>query len=278
MILRYVCGIISLIIILGFTVRVARDFRSFRKELENPVAFSVLPTYTMALMLLMTYFKPFIGTAAVVIWVLALTLQVVIMAAFVKTFVLKFNIRQVLPSWFVMFVGIVVASVTSPAMDMKHAGQAVFYLGFELYMVLLPVVLYRAIKIKAIPEPAYPTMAILCAPASLCLVGYISAFDHASAALVLLLTALCLIFWLTVLILLFYKLLRLPFSPGYSAFTFPLVISATAIKVSGAFFAGNTGSLLRFVSAPAILIAAVITFYTLARYCLFWFAPSRQGT
>lgn len=266
---RYVCGSIAFFIALGFTARVVTDFSSLRKELENPVAFSVLPAYTMTLILLAVYIKPFLKTAAFAVWVPALILQFIIIAAFIKTFVAKFNIRQVFPSWFVMFVGIVTASVTSPAMGMKPVGQAIFYIGFLFYLALLPVVIYRTIKISEIPEPARPATAIFSAPASLCTVGYISAFDEKNIALVIFIAALSLIFWLAILFSAF-KFLKLPFFPSYSAFTFPMVISAIAFKAAGTFLSGSMGILFRFLSTPATLIAAAVTFYVLVRYCMFW--------
>lgn len=270
--LRYVCGGVSFLILLAFTIRALTDFGSIRKELENPVAFSVLPTYTMAVMLLSGYAKPFAGDAAVAVWFAALALQFVIMAAFVRTFVVKFNIENVFPSWFVMFVGIVVASVTSPVMEQKEVGRLVFFAGFTLYMALLPVVLYRVLKIGGIPQPARPTAAIFTAPANLCFVGYMSAFDEKSVALAVFMIMISLIFWLAVVFSL-PKLLRLPFFPSYSAFTFPFVISATAYKAGSAFFTGALAGALGALSLFALIIAVAAVLYVLLRYCMFWFAP-----
>lgn len=273
---RYTCGAASFLIALLFTIRALTDFSSVRKELENPVAFSVLPTYTMTLMLLSAYARPFIGTAAVAVWFAAIALQLVIMTAFVKTFVLKFNIGQVFPSWFVMFVGIVVASVTSPAMGQKEVGRVLFYAGFTSYMALLPVVIYRVLKKGAIPDPARPTAAIFCAPASLCFVGYMSAFDEKNAVFALFIATLSLTFWLAVLASM-PGMLRLPFFPSYSAFTFPLVISATAFKIAGPFFGGSAGGLFAMLSPLAAMLAAAFVLYVLARYFMFWLAPAEQA-
>lgn len=274
--LRYTCGMAAFVIALFFTMRALTDFASVRKDLENPVAFSVLPTYTMALMLLSAYAKPFIGTAAVVAWFAAVTLQFVIIAAFVKTFVLKFNIRQVFPSWFVMFVGIVVASVTSPVMGQKEIGRILFFAGFTSYMALLPVVIYRVLKIGGIPDPARPSIAIFCAPASLCFVGYMSAFDEKNALFALFIAALSLTFWLAVVAGI-PKMLKLPFFPSYSAFTFPLVISATAFSVAGSFFGGSVGDLFSMLSPLATMLASAAVLYVLTRYAMFWFAPANPA-
>lgn len=270
---RYACGAAALLIALFFTMSALTDFSSVRKDLENPVAFSVLPTYTMALMLLSAYAKPFIGAAAVAVWFAAVTLQLAIMAVFVKNFVLRFKIGQVFPSWFVMFVGIVVASVTSLVMGQKELGRILFFAGFLSYMALLPVVLYRVLKIGAIPDPARPTIAIFCAPASLCFVGYLSAFDEKNAVFALFIAALSLAFWLAVVASM-PGLLKLPFFPSYSAFTFPLVISATAFSAAGSYFGGAAGKLFGLLSPLATMLAAAAVLYVLVRYVMFWSAPA----
>lgn len=278
-VVRYSCGAAACLIALLFTMRLLTDFGSVRRDLENPVAFSVLPTYTMALMLLSAYAKPFIGTAAVAVWFAAVTSQLVIMAAFIKIFVLRFNIRQVFPSWFVMFVGIVVASVTSPVMGQKEIGRLLFFVGFASYMALLPIVMYRVLKIGGIPEPARPTIAIFCAPASLCFVGYMSAFDEKNAVFALFIAALSLTFWLAVIASM-PGMLKLPFFPSYSALTFPLVISATAFGVAGPFFGGSAGNLFSMLSPLATMLAAAAVLYILTRYVMFWFAqasPAEQA-
>lgn len=270
---RYICGAASFFIVLVFTIRALTDFASVRKDLENPVAFSVLPTYTMALMLLSVYAKPFIGTAAISLWFAALTLQLVIIAAFVKTFVLKFNIMQVFPSWFVMFVGIVVASVTSPVMGQKEIGRVLFFAGFTSYIALLPIVIYRVLKIGGIPDQARPSIAIFCAPASLCFVGYMSAFDEKNAAFALFIAAFSLTSWLAVVASI-PRMLKLPFFPSYSAFTFPLVISATAFSAAGPFFGGSAGDLFSMLSPLATMLAAAVVLYVLTRYAMFWLASA----
>jgi len=270
---RCACGIISFAVIMGFTIRAAVDFTSVKKEMENPVAFSVLPTYTMTLMLLSAYVIPFARTAAVTVWILALALQFVMMAFFIKAFVLKFNIKQVFPSWFIMFVGIVAASVTSPAIGMKTVGQVIFYAGFTLYLVLLPLILYRVLKVGGIPDQARTTIAIFCAPAGLCATGYMRTFDYTGAPFATFLFALSLLSWLGVLAAMF-KLLRLPFSPGYSAFTFPLVISATAFSAYGMYIGRAELYIVSLLRSSSFLIATSVTLYVLGRYCILWFSPS----
>lgn len=274
-VLRWLCGGVSLAIILLFTLRVAVDFKNVKAELKNPVAFSVLPTYTMAVLLLAAYLKPFFAQAAFIIWVAALVLQFIIIGGFTFRFVFKFNIAQVFPSWFITFVGFVVASVTAPAMGMQPLGRALFYAGFVLYLALLPVVLYRVFKVKNIPPAARPTLAIFCAPIGLCLAGYLSSFEAKNTALFFVLLALCAISYFGVLFCL-PGLFRLPFFPSYSSFTFPLAICAVGFKMAAEYL-GAFGISLWVLPQIMLVIAAAVVLYVLVRYIIFlFFSPAKD--
>jgi exfoliative toxin A/B len=73
-------------------------------------------------------------------------------------------------------------------------------------------------------------------------------------------------------------LLKLPFFPSYSAFTFPLVISAVALKKSSVFMMKQTGqyAFLGVLSQVAIALATAITFYVLLRYILVLAQPEQS--
>lgn len=272
---RYLCGAISLTILILFTLKTISNPSLLKKELENPVAFSILPTYTMAFILLSAYIKPFASLVATLLWAFSLILHFIITICFFKTFVLKFNIKTLFPSWFIPFVGFVVGSVTAPALGQKGIGQILFYLGFILYLILLPIVLYRVIKIKQIPEPALPTLTIICAPISLCLAGYLSTFDAKNKILVTFMFILCIISYLFALYTMT-KTLRIQFYPSYSAFTFPLVISAVALKMSSAYFAQGSNYLLSLLSRCSFSIAIGAVLYVFIKYCIFIFTKEHK--
>ncbi len=166
--------------------------------------------------------------------------------------------------------GIVAASVTAPAFKMNTAGQIIFWFGFVSYIVLLPIVLYRTIKIKEIPEPAAPTLIIFAAPASLLLAGYINSFAEKNMSMIWLLAALSIIMYIAAIIML-PKLLRLRFYPSYSGFTFPLVISGIAMKLTNGFLSksGNAIAWLKYLVKFQEAAAVAIVLYVLYRYIQF---------
>ena len=117
-----------------------------------------------------------------------------------------------------------------------------------------------------------PTFAILAAPASLSLAGYLTIMSEPNLMLVSVLTPLA-IFMTAIVYIAFVRLLRLPFSPGYAAFTFPTVIGATALlKLGSALEAVSSGLFFR-LGLLELVVATLMVFYVAARYAFFYMGP-----
>ena len=263
---RNIMGAISAILFIVATVKFVCDFQGLRNELDNPIAASVFPTYSMGIMLLATYVKPYNSSVAYEVWIVGILIHIVLMIMFSIKFVKKFNIKQVFPSWFIVYVGIVVAAVTGKSFNVT-VGQYLFWFGFVSYLILIFVVGKRVFVVNEIPEPALPTLIIFSAPGSLCLAGYINAFDKKNLYIFLLLFFLSQGFYIYALCKLV-KLLKLKFYPSYSGFTFPIVISALALKLSNVFLI-NQGvkiTILPMLVKFEEIIAVIIVFYVLIRY------------
>ncbi|MCH4886523.1 TDT family transporter [Acidaminobacter sp. JC074] len=262
--LRYMLGAVSALIGILLVLKMVLVKGSLKTAFENPVAGSVMAAFPMSLILLSVYIKP-LTKYAVLLWGLGILIHLTFMGIFTKKYIFNFNIKKVFPSYFVMYVGIICASVTSPAYQMQTLGQIIFWFGLINYIVLLPVVTYRVLIIKEMPMPSLPTKVIFAAPASLCLVGYMNAFANKSPVLVYLLSALSAIMLIYALFQM-PKLLKLSFMPAYSAFTFPLVISSIALTVKTKYFGL---SFLPIISSFMNLIAFTIVIYVLIRYTVF---------
>lgn len=263
-------GIISGILLILMIAKIAKYPKNVAESLDNPVVASVFPAFSMSIMLLSTYVKLYSVSMAFAIWIIGIALHITLILWFTKKFVFNFKIKQVFPSWFIVYVGIVVASVTESAFKMENVGQVAFWFGFVTYLILLPIVIYRIVKVKEIPEQALPTLAIFSAPASLLLAGYMNSFNTKSMTMVWFLVALSIIMYVAVIIMLF-KLLRLKFYPSYSAFTFPLVISGIGMKLTNGFLT-KSGQLilsLQYLVKFQEVVGFFITIYVLARYIQF---------
>ena len=269
---RLVLGVIALILYVPYLLKIVFLNFKLKEPLDNPVAASVFPTFTMATMLLAGYVKPYCAECANIIWYAGVIAHVLLIIWFSMKFVFKnFAIKKVFPSWFIVYVGIAVASVSAPVTGNLIIGQYAFWFGFITYLCLLIFVCKRVFIVGEIPAPAMPTTVIFAAPASLLLAGYMVSFPEKQTWLVYLLFALSLIFWL-VGIFYFAKTFKGAFMPSHSAFTFPLVISALATKLSMNFTGFSWQVILCNVQT---VIALVVVLWVLVRYVKFIFMNAK---
>ena len=268
-ILKNIFGIISAIILILLLVKILLDVKGFVEEMKNPITASVFGTYSMALMILSGY----INNSA--LWWIGFVMHIMIMIYFTITFVFKFDIKKVFTSWYIVYVGIVAMNINCKQFGQVALGEKIFYFGFICTLILLALVMYRIYIIKQIPEPAKPLFCINTAPVSLCLAGYISTFTDKNPTLVYFMLALSLIIYLLVLINL-PSLLKMSFFPSYAAFTFPMVISAVACKLTTVNFLGgevkaNLGlfGITKYIFQIQTWIALILVLYTLFRFIQF---------
>ena len=266
---RLVLGVIALILYVPYLLKILVLNVKLSEPLDNPVAASVFPTFTMATMLLAAYVKPYCPECANIIWYAGVIFHALLIVWFSFKFVFRnFAIKKVFPSWFIVYVGIAVASVSEPVTGRLDIGQYAFWFGLVTYILLLIIVCKRVFLVGEIPAPAMPTTVIFAAPASLLLAGYMVSFPEKISWLVYALLACSIFFWVVGIIYLM-KTFSVKFIPSHSAFTFPLVISALAVKLSAGFTKFAWQGTLADVQT---VIAAVVVLWVLVRYVMFIFA------
>ncbi|MBQ7560756.1 MAG: TDT family transporter [Synergistaceae bacterium] len=266
---RLVLGVIALILYVPYLLKILVLNVKLSEPLDNPVAASVFPTFTMATMLLAAYVKPYCPECANIIWYAGVIFHALLIVWFSFKFVFRnFAIKKVFPSWFIVYVGIAVASVSEPVTGRLDIGQYAFWFGLVTYILLLIIVCKRVFLVGEIPAPAMPTTVIFAAPASLLLAGYMVSFPEKISWLVYALLACSIFFWVVGIIYLL-KTFSVKFIPSHSAFTFPLVISALAVKLSAGFTKFAWQGTLADVQT---VIAAVVVLWVLVRYVMFIFA------
>lgn len=270
---RNTFGILSAILLVVLLVKIITYPSIVREELKNPVVASVFPTLTMGMMLLATYVKPISQNFAFVIWIISVVLHIILMLKFTINHMIKLDIKTVFPSWFIVYVGIVVGSVTAPAFKMQSLGRIFFWGGILLYFLILPIII-KKVRLGTIPEPVSPTLAIFAAPVALCLAGYMNSFESKNMVIVFGLVILSQLSYLFVLSRL-PRLLKLKFYPSFSGFTFPLVITAISMKLTNGFLenTGQTISILKYIVRFEEIIAILMVLYVLIKYMQFLIVP-----
>jgi len=297
-IIRYCLASLSLFMLLLVVLRISFDFSHVKQELtythkhdewKTSIPLSSLATVTMALMLLAGYIRPHapVATFALVVWYIALVLQVGIMIFFAVRFIPKFKVYAVYPSWFIVAVGIVVASVTAVDMGIRIIGQISFYTGFILYFLVFTLVVIKMIRAKYFMEAARPTIAIFAAPMSLLIVGYFFSFrgtEQWSYPFFYFMLIFALLVYAFVLFKML-SLLRIKFYATYAGFTFPLVISATAFRIGANITRlrlGETALGFQIINTFAhfalwiAILACVFVIIHYIKYFIFWASFNKE--
>ena len=268
-----ICGILSASIVILVLLKIFILTDTFKNAMALPLVASSFATFPMAVMVLSTYIPK--GNLAKFIWFAGLLLHIVLIVWFTWRYVIKnFKIQSVFPSWFIVYVGLATASVSAPYHQSQNIGMLAFWFALITYFILLPIVSWRIAKLDPLPHPAKPTLVIYAAPASLLLAGYISSANSKGLPMVYFLLALSLTFYALSLYQL-PSLLRLPFAPSYSSFTFPFVISSTAAGSTFLFLSesGKGPEWLSWIIKIQPWIALALCSYTLLRYAAFLFKP-----
>ncbi|USD49385.1 TDT family transporter [Vibrio sp. SCSIO 43153] len=242
-----------------------------RQDLAHPVVGSVVPTFAMGTMVVSNSLGHLFPVAGDVLWLVAVALHIVFLASFLYHRAKDFELHHMVPSWFVPPVGIIVADVSfsgNPVLAPIAHGALVF--GMVAYAVMLPIMIYRFMFTHEIPDAAKPTMAILAAPASLSLAGYLTVTATPSPVIIALLFGIA-VLMTAIIYLAFFKLLRLPFSPGYAAFTFPMVIGATALFKTANWMEANGLAAhyvqqVRGLAGIELIVATIVVTYVALQY------------
>ena len=237
---KVICGVLAFIGLILITGKYLSDIEAFTTDMKNPVIASVSGTYTMALMLLAVYVKPVVPAFAIALWYIAIVLHFILMIYFTLNIVLKIKIpdemMKIAASFFIVYVGIVVASVTAPAFKNMALGQLCFWIGFILYIPFFIYVSYRYIKLGNKKIEVKALACIYAAPASLCVAGYIGSFEQKNILFLGGLYIFSLLMYLVGtaaaidLFVSFIKNNDFKFYPSFAGLTFPFVISAIATK------------------------------------------------
>ncbi|MBQ5858502.1 MAG: TDT family transporter [Peptococcaceae bacterium] len=241
-----------------------------KKELINPLAFSVFEAYFMTLLQFSAAIAPYYNRAALCLWAAANAGNFILIGLFSWRYLRAFHMADVFTSWNVLYGGNMLAAVVAPAVHMEPAGHVLFWLHFIIFLPWYPLSVYRYWKLP-VAEAVRPTICILAAPFNLTLAGYLTGVAHPQLWLVLVFAVIAQLAYVFVLTRL-PGILRLPFYPSYGALTFPFVIPAVAMKKLTVYLT-ELGYTVPAVLNGAVLleqiVAVVMVTYVLMRYVMY---------
>ncbi|MGN0177484.1 MAG: TDT family transporter [Methanobrevibacter sp.] len=220
-------GVILLILIILKVLIFPEDIKN---DFKSSVLASSSGAFSMSLMLLSTCIIGFVPIVSHSLWIIGIAMHIMLMIYFTYHFIIRnFNINDVYPTYWIVYVGISMAAITAPAHGLKEIGFIFLIIGFISMIITLPLMIYRYLKYPELPEAFKPTTCIFAAVISILIVGYINSAPTISIEFLIGLYAISLMFFMFSL----YKLVEyrtLKFYPSFAAFTFPFVISGLATK------------------------------------------------
>ena len=113
-----VCGALSLFLVAMIVAKVVLFPSMIRDDLQNSIFASVSATFFMTLMQLAGYLAPVAIVPAFGLWCAAIAGHFILMGWFTAHFIRRFKLAEVFPTYFICYVGIIVAAVTSPVFGM----------------------------------------------------------------------------------------------------------------------------------------------------------------
>jgi len=267
-------ALLASVLLLALLFKFILNPNLLKKELSHHMNGCIVPTFAMATMVVSNNINHFNHQVALYLWLSAIILHVAFLVVFIYYRIKDFKFKYMLPSWFIPPVGIVVAAVSFPGGQSINIANTILMFGLVVYFILLPILLYRYFLHNKFALHEQPTIAIFAAPASLCLTGYLTVTEQPSVQLVAMLTFIALSMTLFVYCS-FNWLLRLPFSPAYSSFTFPLVIGATAMFKTNQYLISSGYSLqlaelVEYIACVELTIATLMVIYVSLRYVMYF--------
>lgn len=267
---RHLTMISASIILLAYMLKIFKYFGTVKKEYSNTVPASLYVGFTMITMILGSYYFDYNQVVGKALWFIGVVLHAIHILIFTYRNVIKgINMDTFLPSWFVTYNGIMVSTVVGGVMNEPLICKIVVYYGIGVFAFIIPFMVYRLIK-HPIKDAVYHTQAILLAPSSLCVVGYINFIKENPNKTLLYALYVCV---LLALLFIIYKLPRFfsySFTPGFAGLTFPMAIGIVASLKMSAFVTANgnevLGNIIKEISGIQIFLTTVIIGFVLYNF------------
>lgn len=255
-----------------YLLKIIFHFNVFKKEYSATVPASLYAGFTMLLMILGSYvfdYSPVIGK---IMWATGLSIHTVHLLIFIYRNVIKgVKIETFIPSWFVTFNGIMVSTVVGTVMNEPTICTIVVYYGIAALFIIMPFMIVRLIK-HPIADPFFQTQAVILAPSSLCVVGYLNIIQTPNPLMVYVLYTIVFISLIYVVFMM-PKFFTFDFHPGFAGLTFPMAIGIVASNKMSAFLVAQNqellGSIIKQIAGLQLYITTGIIIYVLFNfYCM----------
>ncbi|MBA5776717.1 SLAC1 anion channel family protein [Stappia sp. F7233] len=249
-----------------YGLKALRYPKAVAADWHHPVKIAFFPAISIGLILTGSAMSVLWPLPAKTVWATGAFLHFVFTLGVVSAWISHrpFESVHLTPAWFIPAVGNVLVPIAGVSFGYVELSWFFFSVGIVFWIVLLTLIFNRLVFHNPIPERLLPTLVILIAPPSVAFIAWMQLSPELDAfGRILYFSA---VFFAAVILLQIRKLVRLPFSIAWWAYSFPLAgfTVATFIYVDAAHH--TQGGILAGIAAYATL--ALVIFVLLARTTL----------
>ena len=266
---RDIFMVVGIIVFIMATLKLIVFRNTFVEEYKNTVPASLYGTYSMLSMIIGAYvfnFSPVIGKS---LWLFGVFFHAGLIIVFTfKNVIRNFNLEGFVPSWFVTYNGIMVSIVVGGEMNEPEISKLVLFYGVIIFFLIIPFMV-RRLLVKPLPDMVYHTKAILLAPSSLCVIGYLNVMKNPNLNAVYMLYAIVIITLISI-VMSIPKFFSFSFHPGFAGTTFPMAIGTVATFKMSSYLASlgmiESSNILRNIGGIQIYITTSIVAYVFVNF------------
>lgn len=262
----------AIFVIALMLIRLVLFPKSIWSDLKNPVAGSFYTTVDMASFLIAAYFHKSNPVFAAALWITCVVVHFTLVAIYTFFRLKNHKFSEVIPSWYVTYVGIVTGTLVSKGMGYDGLAMFMLYFGTVAYLVCYPFMLYKIFTGK-LTKAQLATTGIMAAPGGLAVGGFITMYKEINPYF---LGFLVILMIFNVLIVYYFanKLFRNGFIPGFAAFTFPLAVSTLATYKLVGYLKVHDSALVgpfKIIAMIELIVTSAIIAYVIINFIILFF-------
>ena len=172
-----------LILLVVFTIKIARYPEEVLSELNHPVKHAFAPTFSISFLLLSIAYLQINPDFSFWMWCIGSVIQLVLTFYVLSSWIHhdRYEILHLNPAWFIPVVG----NLIIPIAGVKHAPIELswffFSLGLFFWPILTSIIFYRLVFHSALPERLLPTLFIFIAPPAIGCIAWITLTGEADS-------------------------------------------------------------------------------------------------
>jgi tellurite resistance protein len=202
-------------------------------ELRHPVRAPFAAAPTIGLMIISGALLPYAPGAAALLWAVTVPLHLLVAMLLLRRMLAgQAEVGMLAPPLLIPFVGNILAPVFGMRLGFVDASWAMFGIGLTLWLLVMPLLLYRMVAGPALPPGVRPALAIFVAPPAVGALA-LAALTGATSGPVLALAGLALLI-AAALLSMVREIAATPFGPAWWGLTFPSAAFVILLMVLGA--------------------------------------------